>query len=55
MTPTTHTPTTPAPRATVRRAIRNRASVRAGRGKKCGCVAPSSFEEARLTAPVPYL
>lgn len=53
MTPTTNTTTTR--RATGRRPLRNRASVRAGRGKKCGCVAPVSFEEARLTAPVPYL
>lgn len=52
MTPTT---TTPAPRATTRPTNRKqRASVRAQRGKRCGCVS-ISYEEARLTAPVPYL
>ena len=50
----TTTPTTPRPRATDRPARRPRPSVRAQRGKRCGCVS-ISYEEARLTAPVPYL
>jgi hypothetical protein len=41
-------------RTTRARAVTHRASVRAQRGKRCGCVS-ISYEEARLTAPVPYL